>query len=129
MFLAETAEAGEHAQETAHHTPIVVEFVNHYFGESAYHFQMKHTKPIWDQLLGYFSTNTTAVFGPYSQTAIPWYTVMFFIACILSVVIWIFKGSYRSRNRAAGSKRSRSASGSAQHDPGHHWTTRLECFR
>ena len=72
---------------------------------------MKHTKPIWDQLLGYFSTNTTAVFQLLADRDTV-YTVMFFIACILSVVIiWIFKGSYRSRNRAkAGSKRSRSAS-------------------
>ena len=75
-------------------TPIIVQFVNHYFGEAAFHFQLKYTKPIWDQLLGYFGTNARAVFGPYTpETAIPWYTVMFFIACILSVVIiWIFKG-------------------------------------
>jgi F-type H+-transporting ATPase subunit a len=34
------------------------------------------------------------VFGPYTpETAVPWYTVMFVIACILSVaIIWIFKG-------------------------------------
>src|SRR5688572_23648205 len=94
MFLAETAEAGEHAQEAAHHTPIVVEFVNHYFGEAALKFELAYTKPIWDKLLGKFGTTPEAAFGPYTaETAIPWYTVMFFIACILSVaIIWIFKG-------------------------------------
>src|SRR5687768_15528960 len=94
MFLAETAEAGEHAQEAAHHTPIVVEFVNHYFGEAALKFELAYTKPIWDKLLGKFGTTPEAAFGPYTaETAIPWYTVMFFIACILSVVIiWILKG-------------------------------------
>ena len=94
MFLAETAKSGEHAQEAAHHTPVIVELVNHYFGEAALHFELKYTKPIWDKVLGYFGTTPEAAFGPYTaENAIPWYTVMFFIACILSVVIiWIFKG-------------------------------------
>ncbi len=94
MFLAETANAGEHAAEAAHHTPIIVELVNHYFGDAALHFELKYTKPVWDKVLGYFGTTPEAAFGPYTaETAIPWYTVMFFIACILSVVlIWIFKG-------------------------------------
>jgi F-type H+-transporting ATPase subunit a len=45
-------------------------------------------------VLGWFGTTPEAAFGPYTvENAIPWYTVMFFIACILSVVIiWIFKG-------------------------------------
>jgi F0F1-type ATP synthase membrane subunit a len=35
-----------------------------------------------------------AAFGAYTpENAIPWYTIMFVIACILSVlIIWIFKG-------------------------------------
>ena len=45
-------------------------------------------------VLGWFGTTPESAFGPYTaENAIPWYTVMFFIACILSVVIiWIFKG-------------------------------------
>ena len=95
FWLDEAApEAAEHAQEAEHHTPIIVELVNHWFGESAHAFQLKHTKPKWDWLLGKFGSSAEAAFGPYTaENAIPWYTVMFFIACILSVVIiWIFKG-------------------------------------
>jgi F-type H+-transporting ATPase subunit a len=85
------AEAGH---EEAHPTPIIVQFVNHYFGESAHAFQMKHTYPKWQTFLAKFGTTPEAVFGPYTpENAIPWYTVMFVIACILSVaIIWILKG-------------------------------------
>ena len=96
MFLfAEAAEqTAEHAEKATHHAPIIVQLVNHYFGEQAYHFQVKHTKPLWDKFLGNFGSSAESAFGPYTpETAIPWYTVMFFIACILSVVIiWILKG-------------------------------------
>lgn len=87
-------ETAEHAEEAAHHAPIIVQLVNHWFGEQALAFQLKHTKPIWDKVLGWFGTTPEAAFGPYTaENAIPWYTVMFFIACILSVVIiWILKG-------------------------------------
>jgi F-type H+-transporting ATPase subunit a len=45
-------------------------------------------------VLGFFGTTPEDAFGPYTaENAIPWYTVMFFIACILSVVIiWILRG-------------------------------------
>jgi len=45
-------------------------------------------------VLGKFGTTPEAAFGVYTpENAIPWYTVMFIVACILSVVvIWIFKG-------------------------------------
>jgi F-type H+-transporting ATPase subunit a len=98
FWFAEAAEgahaAAEHAEEAPHHTPIIVQLVNHYFGESAHAFQMKHTKPIWDKVLGVFGTTAEDAFGPYTvENAIPWYTVMFVIACILSVIIiWILKG-------------------------------------
>jgi F-type H+-transporting ATPase subunit a len=98
FWFAEAAEgahqAAEHAEEAEHHAPIIVQFVNQYFGEYALAFELKYTKPIWDKVLGYFGTTPEAAFGPYTaETAIPWYTVMFFIACILSVVIiWIMKG-------------------------------------
>lgn len=95
FWLAEAAEAaGEHAEEAKHTTPIIVQLVNHWFGEPVYKFQLTYTKPIWDKVLGKFGTTPEAAFGPYSpENAIPWYTVMFFIACLLSVVIiWIMKG-------------------------------------
>ena len=96
MFLfAEAAnEAAEHAEEAAHPAPIVVQLVNEWFGEPVYRFQVTYTKPRWDWFLAKFGTNAEAAFGPYTpDNAIPWYTVMFFIACILSVVIiWILKG-------------------------------------
>ena len=56
--------------------------------------QMAVTKPMWDKLFAKFGTTAEAVFGKYTpENAIPWYTIMFVIACILTVVvIWIFKG-------------------------------------
>ncbi|MEK6278914.1 MAG: F0F1 ATP synthase subunit A [Acidobacteriota bacterium] len=89
MFLLAAA-----GNEEAHPTPIIVQFVNHYFGEWAYRFEMKYTYPRWQKFFAIFETTPEAVFGPYTpENAIPWYTVMFVIACILSVtVIWIFKG-------------------------------------
>lgn len=95
FWFAEVAkETGEHAEEATHHSPIIVQLVNHWFGEAALEFELKYTKPIWDKVLGQFGTTPEAAFGPYTaENAIPWYTVMFFIACILSVVIiWILKG-------------------------------------
>jgi F-type H+-transporting ATPase subunit a len=55
---------------------------------------MKYTYPLWQKFFAKFDTTPEAVFGPYTtENAIPWYTVMFVIACILSVtVIWILKG-------------------------------------
>src|SRR5215213_10208220 len=98
FWFAEGAEAAhgaaEHAEEAGHHTPVIVELVNHWFGEPVYRFQINYTKPKWDYFLGKFGSNAEAAFGPYTpENAIPWYTVMFFIACILSVIIiWILKG-------------------------------------
>jgi F-type H+-transporting ATPase subunit a len=86
--------AAEHAEEAETHTPIIVALVNQYFGESALAFELKYTKPVWDKVLGFFGTTPEDAFGPYTaQNAIPWYTVMFVIACILSIaIIWILKG-------------------------------------
>src|SRR6185295_3880418 len=91
-FLAEQAE--QHVEEAAEHAPILVRLVNQYFGEYAYNFEMKYTYPFWKSLLGKFGTTPEAAFGAYTpENAIPWYTVMFVIACILSlVVIWILRG-------------------------------------
>lgn len=97
MFLLSSEQAGkvaEKAQESAEHVPILVQFVNKYFGQWAYNFEMAYTYPKWKWFLAKFGTTPEAVFGVYTpENAIPWYTVMFVVACILSlVVIWIFKG-------------------------------------
>ncbi|HEV7745048.1 MAG TPA: F0F1 ATP synthase subunit A [Pyrinomonadaceae bacterium] len=94
FWLQEAAAKGaEHAEEVEQ-APIVVQLVNHYFGEWAYKFEMTYTHPMWTKFFAKFGTTPEAVFGPYSpETAIPWYTVMFVIACILSIaIIWILKG-------------------------------------
>lgn len=83
------------ASEGGHHTPLIVEFVNHYVGEPLHNLQMQTTYPMWERLFEKFGTTPEAMFGgPYTpENAVPWYTIMFVIACILSVfVIWIFKG-------------------------------------
>jgi F-type H+-transporting ATPase subunit a len=84
----------EHAEEAAHHAPIIVRLVNQYFGEYAYNFEMKYTYPRWKWFLAKFGTTPEAAFGAYTpENAIPWYTIMFVIACILSVlIIWVLKG-------------------------------------
>ena len=80
--------------EGGHHTPLIVEFINHYVGEPVHHFQVTYTKPLWDKFFANFGSNAEAIFGPYTvENAIPWYTIMFVIACLLTVtLIWIFKG-------------------------------------
>ena len=94
MLLEAAAAGAEQAEQSAEHTPIIVEFVNHYFGEWAYKFEMTYTHPLWTKFFAKFGTTPEAVFGPYTpETAIPWYTVMFVIACTLSVtIVWILKG-------------------------------------
>lgn len=91
LFLFAEAEG---AQEAAHHAPIIVRLVNQYFGEYAYNFEINYTKPLWTKFLAKFGTTPEAMFGPYTpENAIPWYTIMFVIACILSVaIIWVLKG-------------------------------------
>src|SRR2546423_426852 len=90
-FLAEKA---EQAQETVEQAPIIVRLVNQYFGEYAYNFEMKYTYPFWKKLFAKFGTTPEAAFGAYTpENAIPWYSIMFVMACILTLtLIWIFKG-------------------------------------
>ncbi len=92
FFLAE--EAAKHTEEAAEHVPILVRAVNQYLGEYAYKFEMNYTYPKWQWLLAKFGTTPEAAFGAYTpENAIPWYTVMFVIACLLSIaIIWILKG-------------------------------------
>ncbi|HEV2706734.1 MAG TPA: F0F1 ATP synthase subunit A [Pyrinomonadaceae bacterium] len=84
------AATAEHGGAAAHHTPAIVEAINHYIGEPIYNFQMHYTKPMWDKFFGLFGTDANTVFSasPYSpENAVPWYTVMFILACIFSVII------------------------------------------
>jgi F-type H+-transporting ATPase subunit a len=95
LFLQEQAgKAAEQAQERAEQIPILVRLVNEYFGEYAYNFEMKYTYPFWQKFLARFGSTPEAAFGPYTpENAIPWYTVMFVMACMISVVlIWMMKG-------------------------------------
>ena len=82
------------AEGGGHHTPLIVEFINHYIGKPVHEFQMAFTYPFWQWLLAKLGTTPEAVFGEYTvENAVPWYTIMFFIACLLSVgVIWVLKG-------------------------------------
>jgi F-type H+-transporting ATPase subunit a len=89
-----TAKAAEQAGESEHHVPILVQLVNHYLGEPVHRFEVNYTLPLWNKFFKFFGTDAEKVFGPYTaENAIPWYTVMFIIAAILSVVIiWVLKG-------------------------------------
>ncbi len=69
------------------HVPLIVEFINHYLGEPVHHFQITYTKPLWDNyVFSKFGTTAEKAFGPYTvENAIPWYTIMFVIACLLTI--------------------------------------------
>jgi F-type H+-transporting ATPase subunit a len=93
------------AESGGHHTPLIVDFVNHYLGEPVYRIQMATTYKWWTAFFAYFGTTPEKVFGvEYSpETAIPWYTVMFVIACILTVVlIYILKGKLSEDDPGSG---------------------------
>lgn len=104
FWLAETAGAGQKSAAPAHHTPPIVELVNYWIGEPLHHFQVAYTKPVWDKIFANFDTTAEQVFGTYTpENAVPWYTVMFFIACLLSVVVvWVLKGRYLSEDEPGG---------------------------
>jgi len=81
--------------EGGHHSPLIVDFINHYIGKPVHEFQLAYTKPIWDKFFSNFGTDAESVFGgPYTvENAIPWYTIMFVIACVLTIAfIWVIKG-------------------------------------
>jgi len=76
------------AESGGHHMPLIVEFINHYIGEPVHHFQLAYTKPLWDKFFANFGTTAEKAFGPYTaENAVPWYTIMFVIACILTIVL------------------------------------------
>src|SRR5436190_1642911 len=97
MFLF--AEGGEH------HLPLIVEFINHYLGEPVHRFQVAYTKPLWEKFFANFGTTPEKVFGSaYTvENAIPWYTIMFVIACIITViVVKLLKGKLSSDDPSSG---------------------------
>lgn len=97
MFLF--AEGGEH------HMPLIVEFINHYLGEPVHKIQMATTHKMWTAFFKNFDTTPEKVFGGEytAENAIPWYTIMFVIACILTVIIIrIFKGKLSEDDPKAG---------------------------
>jgi F0F1-type ATP synthase membrane subunit a len=103
---AHTARSRARAEQTAEHAehvPILAQMVNHYFGEWAYKFEINYTKPIVDEVAAKFGTTPEAVFGAYTpENAIPWYTIMFILACIITVaLIWIMKASFPRMNPVA----------------------------
>lgn len=79
-----------------HQLPLIVQFVNHYIGEPVHHFQKTYTEPMWNKyVFSKFGTTAEKVFGgPYTvENAIPWYTIMFVIACLLTVfIVYLLKG-------------------------------------
>ncbi|HEX8294087.1 MAG TPA: F0F1 ATP synthase subunit A [Pyrinomonadaceae bacterium] len=83
------AAATEHAAAGAgHHVPLIVEKLNHYVGEPVHHFQLKYTKPFWDSFLGNFGSSAEGAFGPYTpENAVPWYTVMFVLAALFTLLV------------------------------------------
>ena len=83
------------ASEGGHDEPALVSFVNSTIGEPLHHFQVKYTKPLWDNyVFANFGTTAENVFGVYTpENAVPWYTVMFILACLVSLVlVWILRG-------------------------------------
>jgi F-type H+-transporting ATPase subunit a len=91
--------------EGGHHAPAIVEFINTYLGEPVHQFQVNYTEKWWNTyVFKYFGTTAANVFGPYTvENAIPWYTIMFVIACLLTVaVIWIFKGKLSEDDPTSG---------------------------
>ncbi|MCA1621147.1 MAG: F0F1 ATP synthase subunit A [Acidobacteria bacterium] len=79
----------EHAAAGAeHHIPLIVEKLNHYVGEPVHHFQVQYTKPLWDKFFGLFGADAEKMFGAYTpENAVPWYTVMFVLAALFSVLL------------------------------------------
>ena len=81
--------------EGGHHLPLIVKFINHYLGEPVYHFQKMYTEPLWNKyVFSNFGTTAEKAFGAYTvENAIPWYTIMFVIACLLTVfIVSLLKG-------------------------------------
>lgn len=83
------AAATDHAAAGGgHHVPLIVEKLNHYVGHPVHEFQLHYTKPLWDKFFGLFGTNAESVFGHYTpENAVPWYTVMFVLAALFTLLV------------------------------------------
>lgn len=92
------------AESGGHHLPLIVEFINHYIGEPVHHFQVAYTKPLWDKFFANFGTTAEKAFGPYTvENAIPWYTIMFVIACIITMIlVRLLKGKLSQDDPSSG---------------------------
>lgn len=92
--------------EGEHHLPLIVEFINHYIGEPVHHFQVTYTEPMWNKyVFSKFGTTAAEAFGgPYTvENAIPWYTIMFVIACLLTIfIVSLLKGKLSSDDPKSG---------------------------
>jgi F-type H+-transporting ATPase subunit a len=86
------------------HEPLIVDFVNTYLGEPVCRAESLALYPALDLLLKPLGTSSVQLFGIcHPEGAIPWYTIMFFIACLLTIaVIWIFKGKLSEDDPTSG---------------------------
>lgn len=77
------------AERGGHHVPLIVEFINHYLGEPLHRIQMATTYPMWKSFFAKFGTTPEKMFGGEytAENALPWYTIMFVIACIITVIL------------------------------------------
>jgi F-type H+-transporting ATPase subunit a len=68
-------------------------------------FQITYTEPAWNKyVFSKFGTTAAHAFGPYTvENAIPWYTIMFVIACLLTVfIVSLLKGKLSEDDPKAG---------------------------
>jgi len=100
FWLQEAAASGaEHAEEVEQ-APIIVQFVNHYFGEWAYQFEMTYTHPLWTKFFAKFGTTPEAVFGPYTpETAIA--RILLFVLVIPQMLVTLTLARFATGGRAA----------------------------
>ncbi len=82
------------AEGGGEHQPLIVEFINHYLGEPMLHFELNYTRKAWEAILTPMGVKPEDLFGAYTaENAIPWYTIMFVIACLLTIFfVWLLKG-------------------------------------
>ena len=90
--------------EEAHELPLIVQFINHYVGEPVHNIQMATTHKWWTAIFAKVGTTPEALFGEYTvENAVPWFTIMFVIACLLTIaIIWILKGKLSEDDPAQG---------------------------
>jgi F-type H+-transporting ATPase subunit a len=93
FLFSEPAASGHAAEASEHQVPAVVQFVNDWVGKPVHDFQMSYTYPFWQKFFAYFGTTPEKVFGEYTvENAAPWYTVMFVLAVVFTlVVVWVMK--------------------------------------